>query len=138
MKSIKHHLATGEDPGNSWVFGEDGELFQLDFAGTLPTPSGYVCLLTPQSNEDATQGEITVADWLQMKEGVDASARKASSHPVGGPFRLPGAVSAPTGEPMQVTLSGQILFAGGVDVYKKRSKKHSAATGVILYGSESM
>lgn len=140
MSCIKHELANGEDPGNSWVLGEEGELFQLDFVGSLPTPSGYMCLLTPQTGATTVNSVIKVADWPSMKDSVDNSSRKAAGHPVGGPFELQTPPAHPSGDgsQLQVTLSGQVLFAGGVDVYKKRSKKDSLATGVTLHGSESL
>ncbi len=141
MDVISHHLASGEEPGNSWILGESGELFQLDFAGSLPTASGYMCLLTPQEQSESTQeASIQVADWQQMKAHIDDSPRKAANHPVGGPFETPKAINHPSedGKTLQATIAGQVLFAGGVDVYTKRKKKSSAATGVTIYGSESM
>lgn len=50
------HLGEMDDPGNSWVFGEEGELFEHKLLGAHKINSGYTSIITAQAFDEIQQG----------------------------------------------------------------------------------
>jgi hypothetical protein len=47
-------LAAHDDPGNHWHFGQEGELFQYQFAGRHAVQSGFTCLILAHELQQLT------------------------------------------------------------------------------------
>ena len=57
-------LGEMDDPGNSWVFGEEGELFEHKLLGSHKIVSGYTSIITSEAFEKLQEGSN---ERLQLK-----------------------------------------------------------------------
>ena len=57
-------LGEMDDPGNSWVFGEEGELFEQKLLGSHRIDSGYTSIITAEAFDELQQG---AKESLQLK-----------------------------------------------------------------------
>ena len=57
-------LGEMDDPGNSWVFGEEGELFEHKLLGSHKIDSGYTSIITAEAFDEMQQG---ATESLQLK-----------------------------------------------------------------------
>lgn len=129
-KAVTHSLGTGEDPGNSWNLGKEGELFEYDMVGSVATTSGFVSLVL--SGTDLPPPSTTFHSWEEAEPELKALKARRD----GGRCLLQ--VSNPSWQGVQVPFIGQVVFAAGVDVYALRRSKAQAAEGIMLHGSETM
>ena len=53
-----------DDPGNSWVFGEEGELFEHKLLGSHKIASGYTSIITAEAFDEMQRG---ANESLQLK-----------------------------------------------------------------------
>ena len=132
---LAHQLASGDDPGNAWVFGKDDELFRHDLAGQVPTPSGYVALVSNSPAPGSATEEIDT--WEDMADAISSSPRRED-----GGRCLSGLTSQkwPTvdGRALTCVFAGPVLFSGGVEVYALRKAKEDACTGMKVFASETL
>lgn len=49
-------LGETDDPGNSWVFGEEGELFEQKLLGSHQVESGFTSIITAEAFDKLQQG----------------------------------------------------------------------------------
>lgn len=57
-------LGEMDDPGNSWVFGEEGELYEHKLLGSHKIDSGYTSIITAEAFDEMQQGSH---ESLQLK-----------------------------------------------------------------------
>lgn len=57
-------LGEMDDPGNSWVFGEEGELFEQKLLGSHSIESGYTSIVTAEAFDEMQRG---AKDSLRLK-----------------------------------------------------------------------
>ena len=57
-------LGEMDDPGNSWVFGEEGELFEHQLLGSHKIESGYTSIITAEAFDEMQRG---ANDALKLK-----------------------------------------------------------------------
>ena len=57
-------LGEMDDPGNSWVFGEEGELFEQKLLGSHKIISGYTSIITSEAFDEMQRG---AKESLQLK-----------------------------------------------------------------------
>lgn len=132
--ALVHQIASGDDPGNAWVFGKDDELFRHDLAGQVPTPSGYVALVAAGL---PSHGSTEVGGWEAMAEAITAAPRR----PDGG--KCLTSLTSPAwptldGQALTCAFAGPVLFSGGVDVFALRKAKEDPCTGMKVYASETL
>ena len=60
-------LGDGDEPTNSYSFGERAEFFQITFSGKCLCQSGYVGI----KMTNAVQASCTEAEWVKLKGRID-------------------------------------------------------------------
>lgn len=81
-RSFLNHLSDGQfqlgdmdNPGNSWVFGEDGELFEQRLLGSHTIESGFTSIITAEAFNEIQHGpkgalQLKLPSWEQFKQIV--------------------------------------------------------------------
>lgn len=68
-------LGEMDDPGNSWVFGEEGELFEQKLLGSHKIDSGYTSIITAQAFDEMQRGakkslQLKLPSWSEFVQLV--------------------------------------------------------------------
>ena len=68
-----------DDPGNSWVFGEEGELFEQKLLGSHKIESGYTSIITAEAFDEMQRGaneslQLKLPSWSEFVKIVTGEA----------------------------------------------------------------
>lgn len=71
LSSGVFQLGEMDDPGNSWVFGEEGELYEHKLLGSHKTDSGYTSIITAEAFDEMQQGsnesvQLKLPSWSEF------------------------------------------------------------------------
>lgn len=88
-------LGEGDEPSNSYSFGQKAEFFQQTFSGKCLCQSGYVGIRLARSSRDVLQ-----KDWTELREKIDREV-----------VTFPDAESG-------LLFAGPVVHADSVSVYK--------------------